>query len=158
MVCLVVFAPVTALGGLQEATPAWKAMHALLPYPLLALPAVLLSAMAPAAMDRFLFAEDSRAFPWLWAAFTLAPAALVCLRTPRPRRAAQTVILTALLMLTGYSTACAADLVLQNPAHTAAPVQTQGAAPLTVQRKDGVRFLVTDKRGSALASFDCCVI
>lgn len=158
MVCLVVFAPVTALGGLQEATPAWKAMHALLPYPLLALPAVLLSAMAPAAMDRFLFAEDSRAFPWLWAAFTLVPAALVCLRTPRPRRAAQTVILTALLMLTGYSTACAANLVLQNPAHTAAPVQTQGAAPLTVQRKDGVRFLVTDKRGSALASFDCCVI
>lgn len=158
MVCLVVFAPVTALGGLQEATPAWKAMHALLPYPLLALPAVLLAAMAPAAMDRFLFAEDSRAFPWLWAAFTLVPAALVCLRTPRPRRAAQTVILTALLMLTGYSTACAADLVLQNLAHTAAPVQTQGAAPLTVQRKDGVRFLVTDKRGSALASFDCCVI
>ena len=39
-----------ALGGLQEATPAWKAMHALLPYPLLALPAVLLSAMAPAAI------------------------------------------------------------------------------------------------------------
>lgn len=158
MVCLVVFAPVTALGGLQEATPAWKAMHALLPYPLLALPAVLLAAMAPAAMDRFLFAEDSRAFPWLWATFTLVPAALVCLRTPRPRRAAQTVILTALLMLTGYSTACAANLVLQNLAHTAAPVQTQGAAPLTVQRKDGVRFLVTDKRGSALASFDCCVI
>ena len=105
-------------------------MHALLPYPLLALPAVLLAAMAPAAMDRFLFAEDSRAFPWLWAAFTLVPAALVCLRTPRPRRAAQTVILTVLLMLTCCPTACAADLVLQDLAHTAAPVQTQGAAPL----------------------------
>ena len=38
------------------------------------------------------------------------------------------------------------------------PPAPQGAAPLTVQRKDGVRFLVTDKRGSALASFDCCVI
>lgn len=117
-----------------------------------------LAAVFANTVNRALTVVDDRAFLWLWAAFTLVPAALVCLRTPRPRRAAQTVILTALLMLTGYSTACAADLVLQNLAHTAAPVQTQGAAPLTVQRKDGVRFLVTDKRGSALASFDCCVI
>ena len=158
LVCLLLFAPLTAFQGAQEASSAWKAMHAMLSYPLLTLPAVWLAAVFANTVNRALTVVDDRAFLWLWAAFTLVPAALVCLRTPRPRRAAQTVILTALLMLTGYSTACAADLVLQNLAHTAAPVQTQGAAPLTVQRKDGVRFLVTDKRGSALASFDCCVI